>query len=238
MAQILFSCAAELFTTFPALTVNALRVTGLQAAMAKANATAFLAEAVNACTIDPERVAEDEQVVAWREAYGLMGVKPSKFRSSIEALLRRAAKKGELAIPVPAVNFYNACSIRTKAPMGAYDIDRLGAGNHLELRKSRPATDIFDPLGGEASAFPLNSNLVVYAEVDAVLCWGFNCRDSKQACLTEHSDSAVFFSEAAMAIHQKPANQALSLMREKLLALGADCGDVQVADAAKQSISL
>ena len=41
-----------------------------------------------------------------------------------------------------------------------------------------------------------------------------------------------------MVVHQKPAHQALSLMREKLLTLGADCGDVQVADAAKQSISL
>lgn len=230
-----FTCAHDLFETFPALTVFGLRVTNMRVALSDGKADMLLAEAVAACALDPERVVDDPQISGWREAYGLMGVKPSKFRSSIEALLRRAAKKGELAIPVPAVNLYNACSIMAKAPMGAYDVDRLGERNQIELRKADVAKDRFDPLGGDAAAFPLNPSLVVYAAGSDVLCWGFNSRDSKLTCLTENSVSALFFSEAALPVHVDPCQQALVMLREKFSAWGATCGEIVVANAGAPS---
>lgn len=238
MTQFAFTCAKDLFATFPALTVYGLRVDDMRATLSASMAEAFLVEAIAACNLDPERVVEDPQIAGWREAYGMMGVKPSKFRSSIEALLRRAAKKGELAMPVPAVNLYNACSIMAKAPMGAYDVDRLGGRRQIDLRKADVATDRFEPLGGEVSAFPLNPALVVYASGDDVLCWGFNSRDSKLSCLTEESDSALFFSEAALPVHRKPCQQSLVMLREKFLALGATCGDIQVANTASPTFSI
>ncbi len=233
-----FTCANDLFETFPALTVFGMRVTNMRAALADGKADKLLADAVAACALDPEQVVDDPQISGWREAYGLIGVKPSKFRSSIEALLRRAAKKGELAIPVPAVNLYNACSIMAKAPMGAYDVDRLGAQNQINLRKADMAHDRFDPLGGEATAFPLNLSLVVYAAGSDVLCWGFNSRDSKLTCLTEESDSALFFSEAALAVHVEPCRQSLVMLREKFSAWGATCGEIVEANAASPSFSV
>ena len=238
MSTLTFTIQPELFTPFPALTVHGLRVENMRKAIDAVQAEALLLEAVQACDIDPEKVAEDPQVAAWREAYGMMGVKPSKFRSSIEALLRRAAKKGDIAIPVALVNLYNACSIITKAPMGAYDIDRLGARTKLDLRKARPESDRFEPLGGEASAFPLNPNLVVYGADDDVMCWGFNCRDSKLAALTAECDCAVFCSEAALPIHQAPALAALELLRDKLLAMGAQCSLVQMANRERPEFRL
>jgi len=42
--------------------------------------------------VAPDAIAAHEIVAAWREAYGAMGVKASKFRSSIEALLRRGSR--------------------------------------------------------------------------------------------------------------------------------------------------
>ena len=234
----MFTCANDLFETFPALTVFGLRVTNMRIALSDGKAEKLLAEAVAACTLDPDRVVEDPQIAGWREAYGLMGVKPSKFRSSIEALLRRAAKKSELAIPVPAVNLYNACSIMAKAPMGAYDVDRLGARNQIDLRKADVAHDRFDPLGGDAAAFPLNPSLVVYAAGSDVLCWGFNSRDSKLTCLTEESDSALFFSEAALPVHVEPCRQSLVLLRDKFSAWGATCGDILAANAASTSFKV
>ncbi len=235
MTDFTFSCARDLFDTYPALTVFGLRVTNMRTALGDGKADVLLAQAVAACTLDPERVVEEPQIAGWREAYGLMGVKPSKFRSSIEALLRRAAKKGELAIPVPAVNLYNACSIMAKAPMGAYDVDRLGAHHQIQLRKAEVSTDKFDPLGGDAAAFPLNPSLVVYASQDDVLCWGFNSRDSKLTCLTEESDSALFFSEAALPVHVEPCRQSLVMLRDRFTAWGATCGEIVVTNAASPS---
>jgi DNA/RNA-binding domain of Phe-tRNA-synthetase-like protein len=230
MTELHFRCEPELFQTFPDLTVFAVRVAGMKAALAKGNASQVLAEAINGCTVDPEKVAEDSMVTAWREAYGLMGVKPSKFRSSIEALLRRASKRAELELPIGSVNLYNACSIAHRAALGAYDVAKLSAGA-LELRRARSATDRFEPLGAEASAFPLTPGLVVYATGDDVLCWGFNSRDSKLSALDENSDTGIFFAEAAKAAHVAPARAALEMLKGHFASWGALCGEIARADS-------
>ncbi len=215
-----FSISPELFERFPAVTVHALRVDGMKAALAAVDTVAILNQAIGNCNVDPEKVPEDPAVASWREAYGMMGVKPSKFRSSIEALLRRASKKLPLDLPVPSVNLYNACSIAGKAPMGGYDLARLpGAG--MVLRKARPATDTFNPLGAEASAFPLTPDVVVYASGDEVLCWGFNARDAAHTALTAESDSAVFFAEAALTSQATPAQAALEMLKGEFAKAGA-----------------
>jgi DNA/RNA-binding domain of Phe-tRNA-synthetase-like protein len=229
MSDLNFRCDPELFTTYPDLAVYAVRVRNMVAALAKGDAAKVLKDAVSSCTVDPEKVPEEAMVAAWREAYGLMGVKPSKFRSSVEALLRRASKKADLEIPVASVNLYNACSIAHRAAMGAYDVARL-PGNAIELRRARPAMDRFEPLGADASAFPLSSGLVVYASGDEVLCWGFNARDSRLSALEETSDDGVFFAEAASLAQQAPAHAALGMLREKFMDWGARCGEIAAAD--------
>jgi DNA/RNA-binding domain of Phe-tRNA-synthetase-like protein len=230
MTELHFRCEPGLFETFPDLTVFAVRVAGMKQALANGNASQVLAEAISNCTVDPEMVAEDTMVAAWREAYGLMGVKPSKFRSSIEALLRRASKRAELELPVGSVNLYNACSISHRAALGAYDAAKLPSGS-LELRRARPATDRFEPLGAEASAFPLTPGLVVYAAGDDVLCWGFNSRDSKLSALDENSDAGIFFAEAAKAVHVAPAQAALEMLKEHFASWGAVCGEIASANS-------
>jgi DNA/RNA-binding domain of Phe-tRNA-synthetase-like protein len=237
MTELHFRCAPELFETFPDLTVFAVRVGGMKAALAKGNSAQVLAEAINGCTVDPEKVAEDSMVAAWREAYGLMGVKPSKFRSSIEALLRRASKRAELELPVASVNLYNACSISHRAALGAYDAAKLPLSS-LELRRARPATDRFDPLGADASAFPLTPGLVVYASGDDVLCWGFNSRDSRVSALDENSDVGVFFAEAAKAVHIAPARAALEMLKGYFVSWGATCSEITSADSAKPEFNI
>jgi DNA/RNA-binding domain of Phe-tRNA-synthetase-like protein len=237
MSDLHFKCDPELFATYPHLAVYAVRVHNMAAALAKGDAAQVLKDAVSSCTVDPEKVPEEPMVAAWREAYGLMGVKPSKFRSSVEALLRRASKKADLEIPVASVNLYNACSIAHRAAMGAYDVARL-PGNGIELRRAQPATDRFDPLGAEASAFPLTPGLVVYASGDDVLCWGFNARDSRLSALAETSSDGVFFAEAASLAQQAPARAALGMLREKFISWNAQCSAVAAANRDAPEFSL
>lgn len=237
MTDLRFRCEPELFVTFPALTVHAVRVSNMKAALLRGDAARVLNEAINACTVDPEKVAENPMVAGWREAYGLMGVKPSKYRSSVEALLRRASKRAELALPVQPVNLYNACSIACQAALGAYDAAKL-PGDTIELRRASPAADRFDPLGAEPSAFPLSAGLVVYACGNEVLCWGFNSRDSKISALDENSDTGIFFAEAALAAHQAPALAALEMLKEHFAAWGAVCGAIASADSATRAFTI
>jgi DNA/RNA-binding domain of Phe-tRNA-synthetase-like protein len=232
-----FSISPELFERFPAVTVHALRVDGMKAALAAVDTVAILNHAIGNCNVDPEKVPEDLAVASWREAYGMMGVKPSKFRSSIEALLRRASKKLPLDLPIPSVNLYNACSIAGKAPMGGYDLARL-PGAEMVLRKARPATDTFNPLGAETSAFPLTPDLVVYASGDEVLCWGFNARDAAHTALTAESDTGVFFAEAALASQVAPAQAALEMLKLQFEKAGARTGVIVTATPSNPAFQL
>ena len=54
-------------------------------------------------------------VAPWRLAYQAFGVKPSKFKSSIENLLR-SASSGRLRSINPLVDLYNVVSLRHQLP--------------------------------------------------------------------------------------------------------------------------
>ena len=47
-----------------------------------------------------EQIAEEPRIKAWRDAYRAFGAKPAEFRSSVEAMARRALRGDEL----PAIN--------------------------------------------------------------------------------------------------------------------------------------
>jgi DNA/RNA-binding domain of Phe-tRNA-synthetase-like protein len=232
-----FSISQDLFSRFPDVTVHALRVERMREALASVDSVAILNRAIENCVVDPEKVPEDPAVAGWREAYGMMGVKPSKFRSSIEALLRRASKKQPLDLPIPSVNLYNACSIAGKAPMGGYD-RALIPGAEMSLRFARPSGDTFNPLGSEASAFPLTDGLVVYAAGSDVLCWGFNARDAAQTALTAESDIGIFFAEAALDHQSASAFAALDMLKAEFVQAGAQTGAILTANRSKPSFEI
>jgi DNA/RNA-binding domain of Phe-tRNA-synthetase-like protein len=173
----------------------------------------------------------------WRQAYAALKVRPSAFRASIEALLRRAVAGHDLALPIPAVNLYNAVSLDALAPIGAYDMTKLPEAP-MQLRLADPAADRFTPLGGKSADFPLNPDLVVYASGNTVLCWGFNCRDNVETALDAESDDIVFFSEAVDAAGAEHAGQAVADIRARLVDVGTNCSEPVVANAASPSFRL
>lgn len=173
-----------------------------------------------------ESLMSEPLVTQWRDAYKAMGVKPSAYRCSFEALGRRAIAGKPLDSGVPAVNLYNAASIRHMACLGAYDIRRLG-NTPLDLRFCRPGEDRFSPLGGHADDMPLRSGLVVYAQESEVLCWGLNHRDSEKTCLHAETTDMVFMAEGVTPGHAEMARRALSSIRSDFQLLGFDASEVR-----------
>lgn len=169
----------------------------------------------------PEALMSTPLITQWRDAYKSMGVKPSAYRCSFEALGRRAIADKPLDTGVPAVNLYNAASIRHMACLGAYDVMRLSSAP-LELRFCRPEEDHFSPLGGSADDMPLRSGLVVYAQDSEVLCWGLNHRDSEKTCLRADTTDMVFMAEGVTPGHAENAQKALAAIRADLQQLGFD----------------
>ncbi|NTU77711.1 MAG: hypothetical protein HGA90_07885, partial [Alphaproteobacteria bacterium] len=159
------------------------------------------------------------------------------YRSSIEALARRAVKGGSPITNIPAVDIYNAVSLASLAPLGAYDVARLPQGD-MTMRRVDPAQDSFAPLGGKELDFPLHQGLVVYATGAKVLCWGFNCRDASDTCLTAETDDGVFFGEAVFPAHHAALHEAFAKLKALLTEAGAACGDVKLASASCPSFAL
>ena len=101
-------------------------------------------------------------------AFRLLGVKPSEFRSSIEALGRRALREQELPSIDPLVDIGNILSLRHLIPAGGHAIDTLT--QDIELR---PATgqELFIPFGEAPDATPEHPNPgeIIFVEGNTVL---------------------------------------------------------------------
>ncbi len=135
-----------------------------------------------------ERVAEEPRIKAWREAYRAFGAKPSEFRSSIEALARRALRSE----PVPSINALvdigNIVSLRHLLPAGGHAIDVLTGDIALRLATGQ---ETFVPFGGEQTEHPLPGE-VVFVEGDTVLTRRWTWRQATHT-LTLLTTRAIVF---------------------------------------------
>jgi DNA/RNA-binding domain of Phe-tRNA-synthetase-like protein len=240
MTSIRFAIAPELAARFPEIAAFAFRVTGLKRAVAALDSERLLADAlaqVRARGLPLDTITGEEPVKSWRLAYGQSGLTPSKFRSSIEALLRRALKPdGSLATGIHAVDVYNAASLEYLAPIGGFDAAKLPAPE-IVLREAR-AGDPFTPLGGQAKDFPIKDGMVIYGSGAEVLCYGFNCRDSTATALSDETEHGIFCAEAAFAVQQGPARAALEALRGRLAEAGAAVSAIETLGADRPAAAL
>lgn len=182
-----------------------------------------------------EALASDPLIVDWRAAIALCGLKPSTYKSSPEQLARRTLKSGPVRTGLALVDLY--CEVATShlAPLGAYDLARLPA-TEVHLRRARPGADTFAPLGG--GEMPLGDQVVVYAVGNTVICWAYNCRDSRQTCLVEDTDRGLFLGEAVTARQHQPLRHALEELAGHLAAAGASVGPLALAGANEATVIL
>ena len=165
---------------------------------------------LNALGLDETNLPRHPDVARWRETYSRMGVKPSKYRCSLEALARRVLKHQGLWDVSDVVDGYNVLSVRHLLPLGAYDRDLL-AGD-LTLRFGREG-ETFRGLGGLDE--PVDPRQVVYADDARVCCWLWNHRDSREVSVTPVTRRALFFVDQAF----DPVHSSLEAALEDLEAL-------------------
>ena len=75
--------------------------------------------------IKAEAIAEEARIRCWREASRAFGAKPAEFRSSIEAMARRALTNDRLPSINALVDIGNLISLRHLLPAGAHAIDMI-----------------------------------------------------------------------------------------------------------------
>lgn len=130
-------------------------------------------------------------IAPWRSAYQAFSVKPSKYKSSIEALLR-SAKAGRLRSINSLVDLYNAVSLSYQLPCGGEDLATISG----PIRLTRAVGDEpFVPLGGNESE-PPPAGAVIYRDDLGVICSCWNWREADRTKLTEATTDAFLCIEA------------------------------------------
>ena len=139
--------------------------------------------------------AEHPRIAAWREAYRRFGARPSDFRASVEALVRRVLRGDALPSINALVDIGNVISLRYLMPIGAHPVPT--GSEPLRLRLSAPG-DRFAPPDGGAAESPERGE-VVFAQGATVLTRRWTWRQSALT-LTLPETSAVFFNLDALAV--------------------------------------
>jgi len=112
-----------------------------------------------------ERPQDHPHIRAWRDAFSKVGISPSKFYSSTEALLRRALKGGPFPKVNPLVDLYNAISLKYLVPIGGHALEPIEGDIHLCFAKGK---ETFVPMhGGEREV--VEEGEVIYRDEREVL---------------------------------------------------------------------
>jgi DNA/RNA-binding domain of Phe-tRNA-synthetase-like protein len=112
-----------------------------------------------------ENIAEHPRIKPWREAYKAFGAKPSEFRSSIEAMARRALRGDALPSINTLVDIGNIVSLQHLVPVGGHSIDELTQDISLRLASG---VENFIPFGSNEIEHPLPGE-VIFTEGNTVL---------------------------------------------------------------------
>lgn len=140
-----------------------------------------------------ETLLEHPSIKAWREAFRSLGMKPSEFRPSIEALVRRVLHGDPLPTINTLVDIGTVISLRYLLPAGAHAIDVLNGDIIL-----RPATgeETFTALGSDVEEHPLPGE-IIFTEGNNVLTRRWVWRQS-QHTLTLPETRAIEFNIDAL----------------------------------------
>lgn len=126
-------------------------------------------------------LAELPSLAAWRRVFSGFGVEPTRYRSAVEALLRRLAKQGEIPSVSPLVDLGNLVSIRYAVPVAVFDI--AGITRAITVRLAR-GDEPFTDLGSQVVESPASGEVVFVDEGGVVharrWCW----RQSAQSATT------------------------------------------------------
>ncbi|MGV9754800.1 B3/B4 domain-containing protein [Streptomyces tricolor] len=155
----------------------------------------------------------DPRIEAWHTAYRSFGTNPRRVRPSVDALGRRMAKKGTLPRINPAVDSYNAVSVRHGLPAGAFDLDRVTGD--IDIRPA-DGTESFTPLGEPGTVEHPRPGEIIYADTTGVLTRHWNHRDAHRTRVTEDSTQVAFVLET---LHADRDGDLLKVAAEELQGL-------------------
>ncbi|WP_236241483.1 B3/4 domain-containing protein [Streptomyces sp. CC228A] len=210
-----FRLSPAVAEAFPGTLIALVTATGLRGRESWPEAAAALEDLERRLADGSWRPADetDPRIEAWHTAYRSFGTNPRRVRPSVDALGRRLAKRGVLPRINPAVDAYNAASVRHGLPAGAFDLDHV-VGD-VDIRRA-DGTESFTPLGEPGTTETPKPGEVVYADSAGVLTRHWNHRDAHRTRVTEDSGRVTFVLET---LHAARDGRLLRTAADELRAL-------------------
>jgi DNA/RNA-binding domain of Phe-tRNA-synthetase-like protein len=186
-----------------------------------------------ASTLTEDELAGHPAIAPWREAYRAFGVKPAKFRSSIENLLRSARTGGVRSIN-SLVDIYNTISLEYLLPCGGEDVHTM-QGN---LRLTRAVGgEHFVPLGSTEEQ-PPQAGEVIYRDDVGVICRCLNWREAERTKLTPNTTDSVLFIETIIPEQHERLSKACEALLSRVQHHLGGAGTMSILRAAQSSVEL
>lgn len=199
-----FSHSVKLWEDFPQLVPGLIVVEGIHPEVSVEGVlqTWFKQAEQN---LNQQTESEIPAVAAWRRAYSQMGLKPTKYRSASEALLRRFRRERDLPRIHPLIDMCNALSLAFALPVAVFDL--AGVDSYMEVRYANGDEqylafngDIETPAEGE----------VIFADADKhahARRWTF--RQSRRSTINPDTEKALIITEG---LHETAAQDIQTLL--------------------------
>lgn len=134
-----------------------------------------------------ETLRDHPKIQSWREAFAKFGTNPNRYPPSVENLLRRVLKGGELPYVHTPVALMNIVSLRYGLPCGGDDLKKVEGDIHLTYAQ------------GDEEYIPLNSTdpeppekgEIILKDARKVLCRKWTWRQGDHTKITEATQVAV-----------------------------------------------
>jgi DNA/RNA-binding domain of Phe-tRNA-synthetase-like protein len=157
------------------------------------------------------------EVAAWRRAYSQMGLKPTKYRSAAEALLRRFKREDDLPRLHPLVDLCNAVSLAFALPVAVFDLAQVDS--FLEVRYATGAENHLAFSGEIEHPAPQEVIFVDAAQHVHARRWTF--RQSRQSTVSAQTERVLIVSEG---LHDTAADDARRLIEALAAGITPICG--------------
>ncbi|MEL7217388.1 MAG: phenylalanine--tRNA ligase beta subunit-related protein, partial [Pseudomonadota bacterium] len=198
------------WTTFPQLSALVFAVSGVDQIPA-ASVDERAKELLVGVAEDQAKIGEADRpsIKAWRQAYSTMGLKPTKYRSAVEALLRRFRKDGTMPQLHPIVNLLNAYSMSAGLPIAVFDTDHIADG--IEVRPAK-GIEKFTTFSGDVEQ-PEPNEIVFADSADTAHARRWVYRQSAVSSMSKTSKQALVVIEG---LHET-VSQDLEALRDQLV---------------------
>jgi DNA/RNA-binding domain of Phe-tRNA-synthetase-like protein len=206
----------EIWRDFPALVPGVMVVERLRPHVSPRPDLAFWLDRARERLRDSSE-SQMEEIMAWRQAYSKMGLKPSQYRSASEALLRRFRKENSLPALHPAVDVCNAISVAFALPVAILDIAKIDS--FVEVCRAK-GDEVYLSFSGETEN-PYPGEVIFKDASNHAHARRWTFRQSRLSTVGPETEQALVISEA---LHRKGPEDIPALLEalfRELTAIGA-----------------